>query len=50
MTGSKLVFFHADVVWTAPIWRQQFAAVRSHMQVDGIKFGVIYDANLGFEE
>lgn len=43
VTGTRLAFFHADVAWTAPIWRQQFAAVKSRMQADGIKFGVIYD-------
>jgi hypothetical protein len=41
--GEKLVFFHADVVWSAPIWQQQFSAVKSRMQAEGIKFGVIYD-------
>jgi hypothetical protein len=43
VTGTRLAFFHADVAWTAPIWQQQFAAVKSRMQADGIKFGVIYD-------
>ena len=43
VTGMKLVFFHADVAWTAPIWRQQLAALKSRMQADEIKFGVIYD-------
>ena len=43
VTGGKLVFFHADVAWTAPIWRQQFSAAKSRLQAEGIKFGVIYD-------
>lgn len=41
--GEKLAFFHADVVWNAPIWQQQFSAVKSRMQADGIEFGVIYN-------
>lgn len=41
--GEKLAFFHADVVWKAPIWRQQLAAVRTNIHAQGIPFGVIYD-------
>ena len=41
--GEKLAFFHADVAWTAPNWRQQFSAVKTNMQAEEIEFGVIYD-------
>jgi hypothetical protein len=41
--GEKLAFFHADVVWTAPVWRQQYSAIKSNMQAGQIRFGVIYD-------
>jgi hypothetical protein len=42
VTGEKLSFFHADVVWNVP-WQQQFSAIKNQMHRSGIKFGVIYD-------
>ena len=42
ITGEKLGFFHADVVWTGP-WQQQLGAVKRVAHERGLKFGVIYD-------
>ena len=42
ITGEKLSFFHADIVWTSP-WQQQLGAVKRVAHERGLKFGVIYD-------
>lgn len=49
IVGENLSFFHADVAWNGP-WRQQLSILKSRMQANGLKFGVIYDGGGGKDE
>jgi hypothetical protein len=42
--GSKLSFFHLDVLWTGA-WQTKMKQLATRLQAAGIKFGIIYNGN-----
>jgi hypothetical protein len=43
VTGSKLAFFHADVITTIPTWMSDLTYLRTETSKRGISFGIIYN-------
>jgi hypothetical protein len=43
--GEPLGYFHADVVWSRPVWRVVLKKVVPHLAAERVAFGVIYNGD-----